>query len=93
MGAGSALAAAAGSDCDSEGKRSTYKMYINKDFGDSIRYDKPPVTVYARMAEVTENGQEIDRPDLTSQISIFCEGNPLRIDGDSMAGGYMGALV
>jgi len=49
LGAGSALAAAAGSDCDSEGKRSTYKMYINKDFGDSIRYDKPPVTVYARM--------------------------------------------
>ncbi|MGI6717113.1 MAG: hypothetical protein ACOX3X_08040 [Eubacteriales bacterium] len=93
LGAGAALAAAAGSDGDSEGKRSTYKMYINKDFGDSIRYDKPPVTVYARMAEVTENGQEIDRPDLTSQISIFCEGNPLRIDGASMAGGYMGALV
>jgi hypothetical protein len=93
LGAGAALAGAAGSDGGSDGKRSTYKMYINKDFGDSIRYDKPPVTVYARMAELTENGQEIDRPDLTSQISIFCEGNPLRAEGGSMVGGYMGALV
>ena len=43
-------------------------MYIKKDFKNKIRYDKPAVIVYARMAEITPSGEEIDRPDLTQQI-------------------------
>jgi hypothetical protein len=82
-----------GDSGDSSGKKkSRYKMCLRKDFGDAIRYDTQPVTVYARIVEVTPEGEEIDRPDLTSAIEIFSGGN-LAVEGCSMAGNYMGALV
>jgi hypothetical protein len=42
--------------------------------------------------EVTPEGEEIDRPDLTAFLEIFSGGN-LTVEGSSMAGNYMGALV
>ena len=73
-------------------RRRRYKMCLHKDFGDGIRYDTQPVTVYARIVEQTPEGEEIDRPDLTSAIEIFSGGN-LTVENCSMAGNYMGALV
>jgi hypothetical protein len=101
-GAGSGAAAASGAGSvrpDGGGENSkdengsSYKMYIRKDFGDKIRYDKPALTVYARMGEVKADGTEIDRPDLTEQIEIFSGTGVIKISGQTMAGNYMGALV
>jgi hypothetical protein len=95
---GAAAMAGAGAGGSGDGgdgggkKKSRYKMCLHKDFGDAIRYDTQPVTVYARIVEVTPEGEEIDRPDLTSAIEIFSGGN-LTVEGSSMAGNYMGALV
>ena len=90
-----ALAAitAAGMQSGYENPSSKFKMYIQKDFGSAIRYDKPPVTLYARMAEITEDGTEIDRPDLTEDITINSGGNPIEIGDVSLAGNYMGGLI
>lgn len=90
-GAGAGGGGGDGGDNNSK-RRSRYKMCLRKDFGDGIRYDTQPVTVYARIVELTPEGEEIDRPDLTSAIEIFSGGN-LAVEGCSMAGNYMGALV
>ncbi|HBL84530.1 MAG: hypothetical protein A2Y17_01020 [Clostridiales bacterium GWF2_38_85] len=76
---------------DKNGKR--YKMYIRKDFGDSIRYNKPGVTVYARMVEISKEGEETDRFDLTQNIEIFSGSNALKVRDTTIAGNYMGAIV
>ena len=93
LGIGAAIAGAgSGSGSDKSGKKSRYKMCLRKDFGDAIRYDREPVPVYARMVEITPEGEEIDRPDLTSSIQIF-SGENLSVDSCSMVDNYMGALV
>ena len=95
---GAAAMAGAGAGGSGDGgdgggkKKSRYKMCLKKDFGDTIRYDARPVTVYARIVEVTPEGEEIDRPDLTASLEVFPGGN-LAVEGSSMAGNYMGALV
>lgn len=96
---GAAAMAGAGSGSgggDSSGRNrkntSRYKMCLNKDFGDAIRYDAPPVTVYARIVEITPVGEEIDRPDLSAAIEMF-SGGGLKVESSAIAGNYMGALV
>lgn len=95
IGTGAAIAGA-GASGDNGGdngkKKSRYKMYLKKDFGDAIRYDTQPVTVYSRIGEITSEGEEIDRPDLTASLEIF-SGENLMVEGTSMVGNYMGALV
>ncbi|KUO60018.1 MAG: hypothetical protein APF84_13350 [Gracilibacter sp. BRH_c7a] len=92
--AGSSLVGSESGGENSEDENgSTYKMYIRKDFGNKIRYDKPAVTVYARMGEVKSDGTEIDRPDLTEQMEIFSGTGVLKVSSQTMAGNYMGALV
>ncbi|MDD4431977.1 MAG: hypothetical protein PHF61_11315, partial [Bacteroidales bacterium] len=81
-----------GSDDSSKKKKSRYKMCLRKDFGDAIRYDTQPVTVYARIVEITPEGEEIDRPDLSARIEMFSSGG-LKVESTAMADNYMGALV
>ena len=81
-----------GSDDSSKKKKSRYKMCLRKDFGDAIRYDTQPVTVYARIVEITPEGEEIDRPDLSARIEMF-SGGGLKVQSTAMADNYMGALV
>jgi hypothetical protein len=81
-----------GSDDSSKKKKSRYKMCLCKDFGDAIRYDTQPVTVYARIVEITPEGEEIDRPDLSARIEMFSSGG-LKVESTAMADNYMGALV
>ena len=91
LGAGAALAATGANKV--EDPKSRFKMYVNKDFGSAIRYDRPPVTVYARMAEIKEDGSEIDRPDLTESIEFTSGGLPIEIGDTQMASNYMAALI
>lgn len=97
IGGAAALAGAGAGGSEDAGannskKKSRYKMCLKKDFGDAIRYDTKPVTVYARIVEITPEGDEIDRPDLTASLEIFTGGN-LTVEGSGMAGNYMGAHV
>ncbi|MDD4146018.1 MAG: hypothetical protein PHS83_02795, partial [Clostridia bacterium] len=84
--------ASGGDDGGKKGKRSRFKMCLKKEFGDAIRYNAQPVTVYARIVEITPEGEEIDRPDLSAALEMF-SGGGLKVESTAMAGNYMGALV
>ncbi|MFA5523499.1 MAG: hypothetical protein WDA24_04000, partial [Tissierellales bacterium] len=90
-GAGAGGGGGDGGDNNSK-RRSRYKMCLRKDFGDGIRYDTQPVTVYARIVELTPEGEEIDRPDLSARIEMFADG-ALKVESTTMTDNYMGALV
>lgn len=97
--AGAAAAAAAGAaagsgpDNDGDKRRSSFKMYLNKEFGDTIAAGHT-YTVYARMVEVKPSGEEVDRPDLTAKIKITSpDEEALMVRQDGMRGDYMSALV
>ncbi len=70
-----------GSDTEGseESGESTYKMVLYKEFGDAIRYNEQPVFIYARMVEVTPDGEEIDRIDLTNKIRIFSKDSDIKV--------------
>ncbi len=89
---GAAGASAAGSDTADE-KGSTYKMSLYKDFGNAIRYNAPAVPVYARMVEITPEGTEINRTDLTARIEIFPGTSFVKVRDQQISGEYMGAFV
>lgn len=76
-----------------EDKKKKYKMYIYKEFGDCIRYDKRAVLVYARIAEEGPDGTETEREDLTAQIRIFSDDSHMKVGTAEMAGRYVGATV
>ncbi len=101
LGAGAAASgAAAGTDggagsgesAEDERKKKRYKMYIQKDFGDAIRKGADPVTVRARIAEVSEDGTERDRNDLTARINSV-SGGGMEIHRAVLAGRYCEAVV
>jgi|LSQX01.1.fsa_nt_gb hypothetical protein len=68
-----------------------YEMRIRKDFGNTLAVGKK-VPIYARIVEITPEGQENTRHDLTAKIHIS---SPyyLQISGQSMAGDYKTAQV
>ena len=71
-------------------KRVDYKMYVYKDFGDSIRKGAQPVRVCARIARI-EDGREFDDPQLTA--AIIPSTRRLNLDSYGMYGRYMAANV
>jgi len=93
LGGGAAIAgaaAASGSD-DKKKKQKTYKMYVQKDFGDAIRRGgEKPVIIRARMAEI-EGGAERDRNDLTAKIGVSADG--MTVHGAALVGRYCEATV
>ena len=90
--AGAAGAAGAAAE-EAKQSKSTFKMVLYKEFGDTIEYNGETVYVYARMVEVTEAGQEKNRPDLTRQIEIFSGSPFLDIAPAGITGDYMGTAV
>lgn len=82
-----------GDSSDEETGESTYKIAVRKDFGDKIKYNTDTVYVFARMIEVTSEGTEIDRPDLSQNIDIFSASPLLEVSENVMQGSYMGAGV
>ncbi|MBQ6756538.1 MAG: hypothetical protein IJP43_06305, partial [Oscillospiraceae bacterium] len=94
LGAGAALAGAASGDGEGDKKkRSSFKMYINKIFGSSLKKGDQPQAVFARIAEVTPDGREIPRPDLTGQIRVWSFDDSLIVKDGGMVNGYKCAMV
>ena len=71
--------------------QSTYQMRVHKDFGDTITPGER-LPIFARMVEITPDGQEKLAPDLTRKIRIYAK-NYLRVDNEMMAGEYKAAYV
>lgn len=90
--AGAAAAAGGGNGGSETERTSTYRMRIRKDFEDYIVCGKSPETIYAQMIEITAEGEEIERDDLTATLSIT-SGGGLRVEDPTFTGGYMGAFV
>lgn len=84
---------AAATAAEKESKKSRYKMYISKHFGDVIKKGAPPCWVYARIAEVRASGEEVDRPDLSARIEPYCENEVLDVRDGGMAENYRAAQV
>ncbi|MBQ7172992.1 MAG: hypothetical protein IJR88_02605 [Clostridia bacterium] len=93
-GAAAAVAAAEDGKKEDDKKRSSFKMYINKDFGDTLKKGLNPQAVYARITEIKPTGEEIDRPDLTKTILVGSSDDSLTVtDGGMTANGYRCAMV
>ena len=94
LGAGAALAgAASGNGDDDRKKRSSFKMYINKNFGNSLKKGAEPQAVFARIVEVKPCGQEVPRPDLTAQIRVYSSDDSLIVKDGGMNNGYKCAMA
>ena len=94
LGAGAALAGAASGDGEGDKKkRSSFKMYINKNFGNRLKKGDKPQAVFARIAEVTPDGREIPRPDLTGQIRVWSSDDSLIVKDGGMVNGYKCAMA
>ncbi|MDD2361511.1 MAG: hypothetical protein PHH84_00930, partial [Oscillospiraceae bacterium] len=94
--AGGAAGAAGGSGesgDEEEREKKSYKMVLYKEFGDKIKYNGETVFVYAKMMEVSPDGTELDRLDLTQRIEIFSDDRFLDISPPVLSGEYMGASV
>ena len=102
LGIGGALAAAGalgtshvakkdGGDEDEKNQMS-YKMYVRKDFGDTLDKLHKQI-VYARIAKVTESGLEQPCNDLTAGIEIYAGENVVVTPLGMREGGYMAAEV
>jgi hypothetical protein len=63
-----AAAASGKENPEDDKKKKSYKMYVQKDFGDAIKKGCDPVPVRARMTEIDGAGIEVDRNDLTAKI-------------------------
>ena len=85
------IAASSGGEEGTKKNKKSYKMYVQKDFGDAIRKGAEPVKVRARMAEIDENGIEHERIDLTQKISASSE--DMTIENTIVIGRYLEATV
>jgi hypothetical protein len=75
-------------------KPSTFKMYVNKDFGDTLIKGEEPKYVYARIVEITPEKWEKERLDLTKKIEVFSRDNSLIVtDVGVTSNGYKAAMV
>ena len=95
IGGGVAIAVAAAAvgkeNANDDKNKKTYKMYVQKDFGDAIRKGAEPVKIRARMAEVDETGVEHDRNDLTAKITA--SGDGMTVEKTELVGRYLEAVV
>ena len=92
---GSSIAVAKGGkkkDGKEDRGASSFQMVLYKDFGNTLVVGDPPRTVGARIEEITVKGERIDRPDLTSQITVWDEEN-CKLSNIGMSGRYMSAGV
>lgn len=88
--AGAAAAGSAESTEDAEGD--SYVLVVGKDFGDTIRKGRKPVSVRAKIVQVHLDGSETDRPDLTEMITITGDG-VLNVTPTGRQGAYVTADV
>ena len=89
-GAGAA-SSGSGGGADDEKKRKTYRMVMNKDFGNGIKRGGPPQLVYARIVGTTPDGTDTSEDEMTRKITItLSDGNALVTDkGTAVIGGIL----
>ncbi len=68
-------------------------MYINKNFGSSLKKGDQPQAVFARIVEVKPSGEEVPRPDLTAQIRVYSSDDSLIVKDGGMNNGYKCAMA
>ncbi|WP_022767433.1 hypothetical protein [Butyrivibrio sp. NC2007] len=79
---------------EKEDKRSTYKMYVYKDFGDTLKRGDEAKYVYARIEETTWDKRVFTNEELTSQISVSSPTDALIVsDGGMTVNSYKAAEV
>ncbi len=78
---------------DEDEEESTFKMVINKNFGNKIRKSDPPVAVYARIVEIKKSGHEISRDDMTALIQVSSYDKSLNVSDGGMVNGYKCAMA
>lgn len=77
-----------------EDKRSTYKMYVYKDFGDTLKRGDDAKYVYARIEETTWDKRVFNNDKLTGQISVSSPTDALIVsDGGMTVNSYKAAEV
>ncbi len=76
---------------DKDKAEKNYKMFVAKDFGDAIKKGGRPVSVRARIDEISSIGERIPRQQLTENIHV--SGDDLIVDSVSMRGSWMEAFV
>lgn len=74
-------------DSQQEEPRSTFRMQLYKEFGDTLFVGANAETVGARIEEVRADGTVLDRPDLTARIT-FGASNNLEAQAIGMQGRY-----
>ena len=89
--AAGAAGAASGKKKKKDKKKSTFKLAVNKNFGNTIRKQGAPVYVYARIIEVTPEGHEKTREDLSANIQIYAGSAGIEIEDAGMTEGYRAA--
>lgn len=77
---------------DDEKKKRRFMMYVQKDFGSSVRRkSEKPAVVRARMVEIDEDDKEIQRDDLTEKITSY--GNGFDVVDTKLNGKYLEAYI
>ncbi len=90
--AAAAIGAVAAASGTGEKRTSSYKMYVQKDFGDAMNKGaKTPSVIRARMAEIDPSGVERERIDLTKKITASADG--MTIHSTAFVGKYLEARV
>ncbi|WP_022767432.1 hypothetical protein [Butyrivibrio sp. NC2007] len=85
-----------GKDRDKKEKKdkSTYKMYVYKDFGDTLKRGDEPKYVYARIEETTWDKRVFNNDKLTEKIIVASHDAALNVsDAGMTSNGYKAALV
>ncbi|MBP5604088.1 MAG: hypothetical protein J6X60_00890, partial [Ruminiclostridium sp.] len=88
-----ALGAAGSTVSNREKRRSTFRLAINKNFGDTIMMNSSPEYVFARIIEHTPEGQDIPLDDLSQNITIFAGSEGIKVEPAGMNSGYQSAKV
>ncbi len=69
-------------------KKEKYRLYVSKDFGNTLDPSAPPRKVYARIVQVLDTGGERPRNDLTGSIKVSSkDGNLIVKDGGANENG------
>lgn len=77
-----------------EDRRSTYKMFVYKDFGDTLKRGDDSKYVYARIEETTWDKRVFTNEKLTQQISVSSPDDALIVsDAGMTTNGYKAAKV
>lgn len=74
------------------GKTKKYKLYLKKSFGNSLQFGVP-VQISARLSEVTADGLEYDRIDLTKKLEVFAVNSFIKVLSKEMVDNYLNVMV